>query len=60
MSIEVCLVKMSFPNKETRAKCYKARDDLWQCLDQNNDKAEACLQFRKLFESNCPSQWVYY
>lgn len=49
---------MSFPNKETRTKCYKAKDDLWQCLDQNNDKAEACLQFRKLFESNCPSQWV--
>ncbi|XP_054154085.1 cytochrome c oxidase assembly factor 6 homolog [Oppia nitens] len=53
---------MSYPNKEQRTKCYTARDDLWKCLDDNGDNAGSgagkCSQFRKLFETQCPPQWV--
>lgn len=54
---------MSFPRKEQRTKCYSARDELWQCLDQNQDKDEKaanslCAQFKAGFEEHCPSTWV--
>lgn len=54
---------MSFPRKEQRTKCYFARDQFWQCLDQNQDKDEAtanglCAKFKDAFEADCPSQWV--
>ncbi len=47
-----------YPNKETRNKCYTARDSLWNCLDRNNDNKDLCQQFRKQFETQCPQQWV--
>ncbi|XP_026477277.1 cytochrome c oxidase assembly factor 6 homolog [Ctenocephalides felis] len=56
---------MSFPNKEDRKKCWDSRDQYWECLDtnenkskQNTEEVQACKAFRKLFESNCPAQWV--
>ncbi|KAJ6218487.1 hypothetical protein RDWZM_009644 [Blomia tropicalis] len=54
---------MSFPKKEQRTKCYSARDEYWNCLDQNQDKNEkeadqVCSKFRNLFEQQCPAQWV--
>jgi len=49
---------MSYPNKETRNKCYNARDNLWKCLDINNDDKDKCKELRKLFEAECPQQWV--
>lgn len=57
----------SFPTKEQRRVCWESRDTYWQCLDDkapahqatSGDKEPAvCLQFRKLFQANCPSQWV--
>ncbi|XP_037915920.1 cytochrome c oxidase assembly factor 6 homolog [Hermetia illucens] len=53
---------MSFPNKSDRERCWSARDEYWRCLDQHNvtdDKVpDQCKELRKLFEKNCPSQWV--
>lgn len=53
---------MSFPKKAERIKCYSARDEYWNCMDQqgeNSDTIEtACANFKKLFEQNCPAQWV--
>lgn len=49
---------MSFPNKVTRTKCWAARDELWTCLDKNNDEAKVCKSYRAMFEKECPDQWV--
>lgn len=58
---------MSFPDKERRKQCWDARDKYWNCLDQNaptysassgEEGPKACAQFRKLFETGCPAQWV--
>ncbi|XP_055842888.1 cytochrome c oxidase assembly factor 6 homolog [Episyrphus balteatus] len=58
---------MSFPTKDERAKCWKARDDFWACLDTHapghqSTSGEAvpkqCADLRKLYEKSCPSQWV--
>jgi len=49
---------MSFLDKGERERCWSARDGLWKCLDESGEKQEICVQFRKLYESNCPSQWV--
>ncbi|XP_076861625.1 cytochrome c oxidase assembly factor 6 homolog [Brachyhypopomus gauderio] len=56
---------MSAPNSEQRRACWGARDALWTCLDhldhQNHqDHSTACEAYRKLFEANCPAQWVKY
>lgn len=58
---------MSFPDKDKRQKCWNARDGYWQCLDKNapaysttsgEDQPNACAKLRKLFEQECPAQWV--
>lgn len=54
---------MSFPDKQQRKTCWDSRDKYWECLDDNNvkdstEKPKACLEFRKIFEKSCPSQWV--
>lgn len=43
--------------------CWDSRDRYWECLDSENIKdssvlPKACTEFRKIFESSCPSQWV--
>lgn len=57
----------SFPNKEKRESCWQARDKYWDCLRENvpdyqptsgSPEPNECLKLRKLFESNCPGQWV--
>ena len=50
--------KMSFPDKEKRQKCWDSRDRYWECLDKNGDLNEKCIDIRKLYEAECPSQWV--
>jgi len=52
---------MSFPSKSDREKCWASRDGLWKCLDEHQDDpgaVSACAQFRAIYESSCPSQWV--
>ncbi|MBN3306354.1 cytochrome c oxidase assembly factor 6 homolog [Amia ocellicauda] len=51
---------MSAPNAEERRVCWRARDELWRCLDENEDKGTHCEKLRKQFESSCPAQWVKY
>lgn len=56
-----------FPTKENRQVCWDARDKYWQCLDKHAPdhqatsgavEPKACQQLRKLFNDNCPGQWV--
>lgn len=49
---------MSFPTKEERKKCWGARDQYWDCLDQNENKDGACKEFRKVYENSCAAQWI--
>lgn len=58
---------MSFPDKAKRTKCWDSRDNYWQCLEKNapehsttggQEEPSACISLRKIFESNCPAQWV--
>ncbi|XP_051911712.1 cytochrome c oxidase assembly factor 6 homolog [Hippocampus zosterae] len=51
---------MAAPNAVERKACWDARDLLWKCLDDNNDKAASCQSFQSEFESKCPAQWVKY
>nr|XP_061809531.1 cytochrome c oxidase assembly factor 6 homolog [Nerophis lumbriciformis] len=48
------------PNAVERKACWDARDLLWKCLDDNDDKAASCQSFQKDFEAKCPLQWVKY
>lgn len=50
--------KEEFLNKSKRIKCWSSRDNYWECLRSNNDKVEPCKDFRKIYESSCPDQWV--
>lgn len=49
---------MAFPTKADRQKCYDSRDQYWNCLLVNEENQQKCLKQRKLFESDCPAQWV--
>ncbi|KAM4615170.1 cytochrome c oxidase assembly factor 6 homolog [Polymixia lowei] len=51
---------MTAPTSAERKVCWGARDDLWKCLDDNNDQASPCEKFQREFEVNCPAQWVKY
>lgn len=49
---------MAAPNSAERKACWNARDQLWKCMDENNDNASLCQKFQTEFEANCPAQWV--
>ncbi|KAJ8952406.1 hypothetical protein NQ318_014498 [Aromia moschata] len=51
---------MSFPTKVERSLCWEARDKYWECLDnkKESDKDSICVEFRKVYEKSCSSQWV--
>ncbi|KAL4660311.1 hypothetical protein GN956_G431 [Arapaima gigas] len=51
---------MSAPSSAQRKACWGARDQFWKCLDDSSDDVDLCDKFRKVFEANCPSQWVKY
>ncbi|XP_070848533.1 cytochrome c oxidase assembly factor 6 homolog [Chaetodon trifascialis] len=51
---------MTAPNSAERKACWEARDHLWKCLDDNDEKAASCQKFQSEFEANCPAQWVKY
>ncbi|XP_029016389.1 cytochrome c oxidase assembly factor 6 homolog isoform X2 [Betta splendens] len=51
---------MAAPNLAERKVCWAARDQMWKCLDDNDDKAAPCQNFRKELEAKCPAQWVKY
>ncbi|XP_047431273.1 cytochrome c oxidase assembly factor 6 homolog [Mugil cephalus] len=51
---------MTAPNSSERKACWEARDALWKCLDDNDDKVASCQRFQSEFESKCPAQWVKY
>lgn len=51
---------MTAPNSAERKACWDARDLLWKCLDDNDDRAASCQRFQSEFEANCPAQWVKY
>lgn len=55
-----CQMAMTAPNAVERKACWDARDLLWKCLDDNNDKVASCQSFQGEFESKCPAQWVNY
>lgn len=51
---------MAAPTSAERKACWDARDHLWQCLDDNDDKVQPCQKFQSEFEAKCPAQWVKY
>ncbi|KAI7792134.1 cytochrome c oxidase assembly factor 6 homolog [Triplophysa rosa] len=51
---------MSAPTSSERKACWGARDELWMCLDLNEDKTSACEKHQREFEAKCPAQWVKY
>ncbi|XP_034433769.1 cytochrome c oxidase assembly factor 6 homolog [Hippoglossus hippoglossus] len=51
---------MPAPSSSERKACWDARDLLWKCLDDKDDKAAACQNFQSEFEAKCPAQWVKY
>lgn len=51
---------MAAPNSAERKACWDARDILWKCLDDKDDKIESCQNFQSQFEASCPAQWVKY
>ncbi len=46
--------------QSVRTRCYKARDDFFQCVDEKEPNFEACDQLKKNFESQCPPSWVHH
>ncbi|XP_023673588.2 cytochrome c oxidase assembly factor 6 homolog [Paramormyrops kingsleyae] len=51
---------MTAPNSAQRRACWAARDDLWKCLEENNENSAPCETLRRTFEDSCPAQWVKY
>ncbi|XP_023223798.1 cytochrome c oxidase assembly factor 6 homolog isoform X2 [Centruroides sculpturatus] len=49
---------MSFPNKDTRRRCWDSRDRFWECLDKNQNDLSKCKEYQQLYEAECPAQWV--
>ena len=49
---------MSAPLKESRQKCWDARDLYFKCLDENNDDKTKCQKNRGEFENSCSKTWV--
>ncbi|ESP02868.1 hypothetical protein LOTGIDRAFT_185601 [Lottia gigantea] len=49
---------MAYPNKEEREICYKARDDFWKCVEDNDGDKSKCKKLRSIYESKCSKSWV--
>jgi hypothetical protein len=43
-----------------REKCYTARDEYHQCLNQNGASAKVCEPLKATLEAACPSSWITY
>ncbi|KAF4675966.1 Cytochrome c oxidase assembly factor 6 [Perkinsus olseni] len=41
-----------------REKCWKARDDFFQCLTDNNEDEGKCRESKETFHSDCLPTWV--
>jgi hypothetical protein len=50
--------KSPYPTKAIREACWRERDSLWKCLDDNNDDESKCKEVRKAMIASCPEQWV--
>lgn len=46
------------PSLSERQACHKARDDYFKCLDDSNERKEACESFVKAMEAVCRPTWV--
>lgn len=46
------------PNRAERKQCWDSRDAFFKCLEENNEDASKCKQFRKIYEDLCPKTWV--
>ncbi|KAF2073981.1 hypothetical protein CYY_004726 [Polysphondylium violaceum] len=44
----------------SRTKCWSARDQLFECLDKNNDQINLCKDFYQVFSSVCLNSWADY
>ena len=47
--------------KATRQRCWKARDEYWNCMESNPDDPDAdskCQEARKCYTNLCPAAWV--
>uniref|UniRef100_A0A0K0FIB7 Cytochrome c oxidase assembly factor 6 homolog n=1 Tax=Strongyloides venezuelensis TaxID=75913 RepID=A0A0K0FIB7_STRVS len=44
--------------KNSRKKCYTARDLFLECFERNNESVNNCRLEYKNFEQNCPTSWV--
>lgn len=49
---------MAAPTSAERKACWHVKDQLWQCLDDNNDQIQPCQKLQSEFEAKCPAQWV--
>lgn len=51
---------MSAPNKEERNKCRSSVEQLWSCLDKNENDHSVCNKEKEYFESVCSLSWINY
>ena len=53
---------MAVPDKETRQKCWDARDAYWKCLDEGpgerGAREEPCAPLKTAMAATCPAVWV--
>ncbi|EGC38929.1 hypothetical protein DICPUDRAFT_75462 [Dictyostelium purpureum] len=44
----------------SREKCWKSRDEYFECLDKNNDNESKCKEFYDKFSDSCLKSWKEY
>ncbi|XP_071497882.1 cytochrome c oxidase assembly factor 6 homolog [Diadema setosum] len=52
--------KPSFPDANSRKRCWAARDSYFECLTAKNDDESKCQEFKEAFEANCSKAWAKY
>ena len=52
------MAKPSFPDADSRRKCWTSRDEYFECLTKNKEDESKCVELRKVFDNQCPNTWV--
>ncbi|KAG0307724.1 Cytochrome c oxidase subunit 6B [Dissophora globulifera] len=58
IKIETAPFDARFPNTNQSKHCWQAYSDYYKCIDARGEEFTPCKEFRKVFKSICPNEWV--
>ncbi|KAF9168809.1 Cytochrome c oxidase subunit 6B [Mortierella sp. AD011] len=58
IKIETAPFDARFPNTNQSKHCWQSYGDYYKCINARGEEFTPCKEFKKVFQSICPSEWV--